>query len=114
MASLMVLVMSWESLTTIEKVSSLMECPVVWEWSKMGERALRRSLYLSHKFLPVPPMYCTVHLRWLHLYLQMCFGDVLFIADAVMAFQCKYWSVCVGFLNTVVTSDLFGSAEIKS
>ena len=35
MASLMVLVMPWDSLSTSDKLSSLMECPVVWEWWKM-------------------------------------------------------------------------------
>ena len=61
MASLVVLVMPCDFLPTMEKLSSLMMCPAVLEWSKMEEGALRCSLYLSPTFLPVSPMYSMVH-----------------------------------------------------
>ena len=48
-ASLVVLVKHCDSLPTMEKLSNVMLCPVVWKWSKMGERALRCSLYLFNK-----------------------------------------------------------------
>ena len=69
MASLMVLVIPYDSLSIMNKCSNLMKCSAVWEWPKMGEGALRCSLNLSPKFLPVSPMYSMVHPGWSHLYL---------------------------------------------
>ena len=34
-----------------------------------------------------------------------CVENTVFVGDAKMAVQCRYWSMCVGFLYTVVTSD---------
>ena len=70
MASLMVLVMPCNSLPSMEKLSSLMTCPVVWEWSKMGE-GLEMLLVPSPKFLTVSPMYSMVHCGWSRLYLYI-------------------------------------------
>ena len=47
-ASLMILVKPYGSLPTMEKLSSVMLWPVVRKCSKMGERALRCSLYLTN------------------------------------------------------------------
>ena len=69
MASFMVLVMLCDSVSTIEKLSNLMMCPVVWEWQNIGEGALRYSFNLSPKFPPVSPIYSMVHPGWSHLYL---------------------------------------------
>ena len=69
-ASLMVLVESCSFLPTIEKLSNVMLCSV-WKWLKMGEGALRCSLYLSPELLPVSPMYSILQLGWSYLYLYM-------------------------------------------
>ena len=71
MASFMVLVTPWDSLSMMEKMSSLNRGPVVLVWSRIGEVAPRWSLHLSPKVLPVSPMYSTVHPRWLHLYMYI-------------------------------------------
>ena len=70
-ASLMVLMKPCGPLPTMEKLSKVMLCPVVCEWSKMRERALRCSLYLSTYSLPVSTVYSIVHPGRSHLYLYM-------------------------------------------
>ena len=68
MASLIFLLMPWNSLSTIEKQSWLTRCPVVMVWRWMGD-ALRCSLYLSPNVLPDSPMFSSVQLICGHLYL---------------------------------------------
>ena len=69
MASSMFLTMPHDSLSTMEKQSVLIGCPVDVLCSWMGESALRCSLYLSQKVLPDSPMYSSVQLICGHLYL---------------------------------------------
>ena len=70
-ASFMVLVKHCGSLPTMKKLFNVMPCPVVWKWSKMGEGALRCSLSILPKCLPVSPMYSSVHPGWSDLYLYI-------------------------------------------
>ena len=76
MACLMVLVMPWDSLSILEKLSSL-TCS--FRMVKDGGGALRCSLYLSPKFLLISPMYSIILPGWSHLYLCKGAEYVLFI-----------------------------------
>ena len=61
-ASLMALMKPCALLPTTEKLSNVVLCPVVGKCSKMADGALRCSLYLSPKCLPVSPMYSMLQL----------------------------------------------------
>ena len=61
-ASLMVLVKPYDFLPTLEKLSNVMLCPVIWKCLKMGKGNLRYSLYISPKYLLVSPMYSMLKL----------------------------------------------------
>ena len=71
MVSFMVLVTPWDSLSIMEKLSTLMGWLMVLAWSWIGKRALRCSLYLSSEISPVSPMYFAVNPRWSHLNLYI-------------------------------------------
>ena len=71
MDSFMVPVIPWDSLSMMETLSSLKGWPMVLIWSSIGEAALKFSLYLSSKVLPISPMYSTVHPKWSHFYLSI-------------------------------------------
>ena len=93
--SLMVLVNPCGSLPTMEKLSSVMLCPVVWKWLKMGEGALRCSLYLSPKFLPVCLPYVFHCASWLMASVSVYNSP--FLDGAVLVLMCyQKFLDCVG------------------
>ena len=67
MASLMVLVKPCAFLPTLEKQSTLMECPVVWLFWLKGEGVLRCSLSLSLKVFPDSLIYSSLQSAWMYL-----------------------------------------------
>ena len=71
MASMMVLVMFWASLPTMEELSTLVWWPVIFAWPQMGKGAMRCSLSLSPKILEDSPMHSSSHSNLSHLYLQI-------------------------------------------
>ena len=60
-ASLMVLVKPCVSLPTMEKLSNVVLCPVVWKWSKIGQGSWDVLCIFLQNFM--------LHLGWSHLYL---------------------------------------------
>ena len=78
--SLMALAIFWPSLAMILKFSNVVLWPVIFSCSKMGDGALRCSLYLSSKVLADSPIYSSSHsvLPHLNQYMMLlCFENII-------------------------------------